>query len=72
MLVTAGVASAEDLLAALCGKFKIVGYFIAARMAAKKDAIRRMLKLIKFHESLLYSGSAKNAQAKCMPSVRRS
>jgi hypothetical protein len=53
MLVTAGVAGAEDLLASIFGKFQIVSYFIAVRMDAKKDAIRWVLKLIEFHEPLL-------------------
>jgi hypothetical protein len=53
MLVTAGMAGAEDLLHALFGKFQIVGYFIAVRMGAKKNAVRWVLKLIEFHEVLL-------------------
>jgi hypothetical protein len=53
MLVTAGMASAEDRLAALLVKFQIVGYFIAVRMGAKKSAIRWVFKLIRFHEVLL-------------------
>jgi hypothetical protein len=53
VLVTAGMAGAENLLTARFGKFRIVGYFIAVRMGAKKNAVRWVLKLIGFHEALL-------------------
>jgi hypothetical protein len=39
MFVTAGMAGAEDLLAALFGNFQIVGDLIAVRVSAQKNAI---------------------------------
>jgi hypothetical protein len=44
---------AEALFASVFGKFQIVGYFIAVRMGARRDAIRWVLKLIEFHEPVL-------------------
>jgi len=39
MLLTAGMAGAENLFAALFAEFQIVRYFIAVRTGAKKNAI---------------------------------